>query len=159
MKTTALLARVALTGGSAACALALSMGTASAAATIQGPNTGAELTPPPRSSSQVCGKVTVEPGNYAVQGAVVTATITGTSTTGSATTNASGGYCINGSGFANKILTGGTVTLSVDPSSVSHNGVVKNATYPNGGEPLDEAWFAAHASGGLNATGANIAYQ
>lgn len=150
---------VATVGAGAAAAVILSAGIASAAATVHGPGTGAELSPGWLDVGKVCGKVTVEPGNHAVQGAVVTATITGTTTTGTATTNATGGYCISGAGLDDVIFNGGTVTLSIDPDPLEHPaGTFLPAHFPNGGAPLDLAWFQAHQSG-LNATGANIAYK
>lgn len=75
------------------------------------------------------------------------------------TTNATGGYCVDGTGFAGQVFAGRTVTLDVDPDPLQFpSGVFLDATYPNGGAPLDLVWFIANATG-TNITNANIAYQ
>lgn len=144
-----------IAGTGAAAALLMSAGLAHAAVTVHGPGTGAEKTPP-GSSDWFCGKVTEEPGNHAVEGAAVTVTLnTSPVTTRTATTDATGGYCIDGTGFAPQVLLfGRTVTISVDPSTVNGN----TATYPNNGNPIGLAWFVANANG-TNIESANIAYQ
>lgn len=144
-----------IAGTGAAAALILSAGLANAAVTVHGPGTGAEQTPP-GSSDWFCGKVTVEPGNQAVEGADVTVTLnTSPATVRTVTTDATGGYCVDGTGFAPQVLFfGRTITLSVSPDPVSG----KNAVYPNNGNPLGLSWFAANANG-TNIENANIAYQ
>lgn len=142
---------------SAAAASALLMGASVAhAATVGPPGSGVEQSPPFFSANYVCGKVTTEPGNQAVSGATVTATLnTSPPKVASTTTNSSGGWCIHGDGYMTEVtLNGRSVALSVSPSSIG----TLTPNYPNGGAPLDLAWFQAHQSG-LNATGANIEYR
>lgn len=155
MTVTHLARKAALTG--AAAASALLMGTSFAhAATVGAPGSGAEQSPPFFSANYVCGKVTTEPGNQAVIGATVTATLDTTPPqVKTTTTNSTGGWCIHGDGYAVEVtLNGRSVTLEVDPPNIG--GLTPHL--PNGGAPLDLAWFQAHQSG-LNAVGANIEYK